>query len=304
MSREAKTEDPADEGKIKKIELKRRTQNMYIDTFMQRKQKALSMFETIKEKTEIIRHVANEYGAEYDAETGKQLRQHASKALEEGQQVVRQCKKGLNAMKRQTNKLKTERDKSAELKNQIQIRRGIQSTLLRTFIDIVRDFKDAEDTYHVSLQTDIKRSVKNVAKHITDDEIENAISNNAVYEMMQNVLVERGTAHETFEAEAEYVRSKNADIRQLERGIEELRTMFEDLAQLIQSQSEKIDQIEVQVDAAVDNVEAGKVALKDAAVEVERIRKRICCILGIVGAIVVTLGVTGGIAFVAYSAMN
>ena len=277
---------------------------MYIDTFMQKKQKALAMFETIREKTDIIRHVANEYGAEYDAETGKQLREQASKALEEGQGVVLNCKKGLNAMKRQTNKLKKEREKSAELKNQIQIRRGIQTTLLRTFIDIVRDFKDAEDTYHQSLQNDIKRSVRNVGPNIPDDEIENAISNNSVYEMMQNVLVERGTAHETFEAEAQYVRSKNADIRQLERSIEELRSMFEDLSQLIQSQSEKIDQIEVQVDAASDNVEMGKVALKEAAVEVEKIRRRICCILGIVAAIVLVGGVAGGIAVVLYSALN
>ena len=74
--------------------------------------------------------------------------------------------------------------------------------------------------------------------------------------------------------------------------------MFEDLAQLIEQQSEQIDKIEVLVDASVDNVEMGKVALKDAAVEVDRVRQKIMTLLFVIGGIVVVLGVAGGIGLV------
>ena len=294
ISRETKTDDPD----IKRIELKHGTQK--IDNFMRKKQIALQWFETIKENTDMIRQVAEEYGAEWNAQSGQKLRGQATKALEEGQKVIIDCKKGLNRMKRNTNQLKKNKNKTPELKNQIQMRRGIQNTLLRTFIDLVREFKSAEDTYHESLHSNIKRSVHMLNPQAKDDDIEDAINRNGgIEEMMQNVLDDRGgLAHENFEAEAEYVRSKNADLKQLERSIQELKQMFEDLAALIEQQSEQIDKIDVLVDAAVDNVEMGKVALKDAAVEVNRVRQKIMTLLFVIGGIVVVLGVAGGIGLV------
>ena len=99
ISREAKTDDPD----IKRIELKHGTQK--IDNFMRKKQIALQWFETIKENTDMIRQVAEEYGAEWNAQSGQKLRGQATKALEEGQKVIIDCKKGLNRMKRNTNQL-------------------------------------------------------------------------------------------------------------------------------------------------------------------------------------------------------
>ena len=118
--RESKIDDQEEEEdySIKDVRLKHDTQR--IDVFMKKKQVALEMFEKIKDSTEIVLHVAHEYGAEWDNKSGQKLREQATRALEKAHKSIADCKKGINTMKRQTNKLKRERDKSAQLKNQIQ----------------------------------------------------------------------------------------------------------------------------------------------------------------------------------------
>ncbi|CAM9598375.1 unnamed protein product, partial [Phaeothamnion confervicola] len=81
---------------------------------------------------------------------------------------------------------------------------------------------------------------------------------------------------------AQEVKDVYEDVRRLEASILELHKMFMDLALLVEQQGELLDQIEYQVKSAADYVREGNVEIEHAITSAKSIRKRQCCIIGII----------------------
>ena len=74
-----------------------------------------------------------------------------------------------------------------------------------------------------------------------------------------------------------FMYSRHAAIQDLEKSLLELHQIFVDMATLVDSQGEMLDNIEAQVGKSVEYVKSGTEALKDAKMYQKASRKYMCC---------------------------
>jgi t-SNARE complex subunit (syntaxin) len=72
----------------------------------------------------------------------------------------------------------------------------------------------------------------------------------------------------------EDIQSKHKEVVKIEKSILELQQLFMDMAVLVAAQGEVIDQIAVHVESAVNDTDAGVVALKKA-VEIQKKTRKV-----------------------------
>lgn len=88
-----------------------------------------------------------------------------------------------------------------------------------------------------------------------------------------------------------YIKNKHLDIMQLEQNIAELHQLFLDMAILVESQSELIDSVEINVNQSVSDTKDGVKDLKVAVILQKKSRKKLCCLLVGLGIIIVVISV-------------
>lgn len=223
--------------------------------FMQKKDLVLVDLDIIVEKTNEVKRITHELEDVYVEEETKELQKELNENIKSGDYRSIRAKKKLNQLKKSTKELKKSQNK--RLKSQLQIRRNIQQTLEKRFIDVTRDLQEAKGTYRLRLRQNITRQVQIADPQATEDDIAEAIENGTAHDLIQRALNRSSLGHQAFQDKADDVAEKSKDIKELEQSMLKLKEMFEELAQLIEMQSEQIDAIEVTIDEAADNVRIG-----------------------------------------------
>eukprot|EP01117_Protostelium_nocturnum_P012418 TRINITY_DN4586_c0_g1_i1.p1 TRINITY_DN4586_c0_g1~~TRINITY_DN4586_c0_g1_i1.p1 ORF type:complete len:291 (-),score=104.46 TRINITY_DN4586_c0_g1_i1:109-981(-) len=90
------------------------------------------------------------------------------------------------------------------------------------------------------------------------------------------------------------IKERDQDIRKVETAIVELHDIFQDVANLVDSQQGMIDNIESNIEDATENTTVGLTELGQAATYQKKSRTKMCCLLLI---FVIILAVVGGAAF-------
>lgn len=79
------------------------------------------------------------------------------------------------------------------------------------------------------------------------------------------------------------IEKKYESILKLEENVNELFTLFQELTNMIDQQGEQLDNIEANLDDAIDYVEKAETHLKEAQEVHKKTRKRMCCMIFVVG---------------------
>ena len=117
----------------------------------------------------------------------------------------------------------------------------------RTILDrnkaVLRAFQLEQTAYKNSVQTKMKRQLQIVDPAIADEDAE-ALSRDpeACRDRIQQMV--QGQPHRKIVSSVNDIQNKYQDILQLERSVNEVVTLFEELAILIQAQGEMLDSIE------------------------------------------------------------
>ncbi|XP_073676226.1 syntaxin 3b isoform X2 [Garra rufa] len=183
------------------------------------------------------------------------------------------------------NKLKTiERNLEAEeverVSADIRIRKSQHAVLSRKFVDVMTKYNEAQVDFREKSKGRIQRQLEITGKATTDEELEEMLEggNAAVFTAG---IVDSGISKQALSE----IEARHKDIVRLESSIKELHDMFVDIAMLVESQGNMVDNIEVNVGKAVDHVEAAKVETKKAVRYQSKARKKMI----IVGVIVVVV---------------
>lgn len=194
---------------------------------------------------------------------------------------VAHAKALLQTLRDETKALKadTKRAKPAE----IRVRENLQNTLTRTFVDIAKEYQNKQNRYKTQIRGKAERAIKAVKPTATDEEMQQVFAQeDGVKRVLEAaVLQQSGDPVEVANVLAE-VQDTYEDVRRLEASILELHKMFMDLAVLIERQGEMLDQIEYQVKTAGDYVRQGNESITNAIQKAKVIRKRQCCMIGII----------------------
>ncbi|VDN07391.1 unnamed protein product [Thelazia callipaeda] len=128
------------------------------------------------------------------------------------------------------------------------IKRNQMMTLTRKFQCLLVAFNDEQLSYKDKCKRKISSYLKISENAMNDEDLESVIEKGTLFEYTkQLVLAERAK-----KALYDEVRTRHEDIIKLESSVKELHNLFLGLATLIENQGEMLDDIERNVDSAVD----------------------------------------------------
>eukprot|EP00600_Ochromonadales_sp_CCMP1393_P005963 CAMPEP_0174966736 /NCGR_PEP_ID=MMETSP0004_2-20121128/7197_1 /TAXON_ID=420556 /ORGANISM="Ochromonas sp., Strain CCMP1393" /LENGTH=308 /DNA_ID=CAMNT_0016215797 /DNA_START=122 /DNA_END=1048 /DNA_ORIENTATION=+ len=204
------------------------------------------------------------------------------------------AKQLLQRLREDTEKLKQNQKQTPE----IRIRDNLANTLTRKFVDVMKDYQNAQTKYKTDIKKKVKRQVQIVKPDATSEEIDAVFKQGGGSSEVLKSAILTGSASESIQNAYMTVADKYQDVLTLEASVAELHQMFLDFALLTEKQGELLDQIEHQVQEAADYVDQGNTELVEA-IELQksiRYKQFICCILilvliGILMAVLAAQGV-------------
>lgn len=205
--------------------------------------------------------------------------------------------RGLNPLIQETNKraghakglLQGMRDNTASLKeanqtkqSEIRIRENLQNTLTRKFVDVMKEYQNAQQKYKTDIKKKVKRQVQIVKPDATTEEIDAVMRAGGGAGDVFRTAILRGEAADPIRNAYMNVADKYQDVLTLEASVAELHQMFLDFALLTERQGELLDQIEYQVKSASDYIEDANQDMTKAIEYQKSIRKKQCILIVII----------------------
>nr|XP_020450307.1 syntaxin-3 isoform X2 [Monopterus albus] len=201
------------------------------------------------------------------------------KTQDELEAITGEIKKMANSAR---NKLKTiernlESEEQERLSADIRIRKSQHAVLSRKFVEVMTKYNEAQVEFREKTKGRIQRQLEITGRVTTDEELEEMLeSGNAA--VFTAGIVDSGISKQALSE----IESRHKDIVRLESSIKELHDMFVDIAMLVESQGDIIDNIELNVSKSVDHITVAKEQTKKAVRYQTKARKKVVIIVVIV----------------------
>jgi len=142
--------------------------------------------------------------------------------------------------------------------------------------DATAEYQRAQQQYQANYKKKLSRQVRIVRPGVADEEIDEIMRSEGGRDALYQRLVLDGGINQQVRKTCSAVAGKYKDIILLERSMDQVHQLFLDLALLTEQQGEVLDNIELQVEQATDNVEEGNNHLCKSIEYQKKIRKKQC----------------------------
>jgi syntaxin 1B/2/3 len=197
--------------------------------------------------------------------------------MDDSGNLSKQIKKNLDILQADAKRLNSDPATAAGNAATVKILENQHAHLSRTFLQAMQEYKSAVSEHEAGMRDQTARRIKlkytdEKGCSITDDEA------NRMAQEMLDLGVEDALLGQARDKLHEILETRE-DLKKMERSMRELHQIFNDLAVLINEQSELMDQILVNVQKSVAYVEQGREKLKDAKKYAKKSRKKMCWIV-------------------------
>lgn len=220
-------------------------------------------------------HVLTYIRLPFRSEDTKDLREEMQEEANKVSRKAHQCKAMLKALEESNERAATKRGSGAGSGADRQ-RQSVTVSLRKKLKELMGSFQDLRGRMHEHHKEVVQRRYYTVnGAELDDDAAAEMIESGESEEIFKKAVLEQGRAHvmETVEE----IKERHAAIQDLERSLLELHQIFVDMATLVDSQGEMLDNIEAQVGKSVEYVKSGTESLKDAKMYQKQSRKYMCC---------------------------
>ncbi|XP_051525058.1 syntaxin-2-like isoform X2 [Myxocyprinus asiaticus] len=166
----------------------------------------------------------------------------------------------------------------------VRIQKTQYSNLSRKFVEVMTQYNEIQVSFREKSKSRIQRQLEITGRITTNEELEEMLEtgNPSVFtsDIISDSLITRQALNE--------IESRHKDILRLESSIKELHDMFMDMAMLVETQGEMIDNIEKNVNNAVEYTCHAKEQTKKAVRYQTRARRKMVHI-AICGAVLIIL---------------
>ena len=209
--------------------------------------------------------------------------------------AAREGKRLLDGMKQKKQRLQAEgaqdtgRDTGAELR--LQANQYMQ--LVKQYMEAVSEHQLAKANFKEVCVDKAVQQAKAVFEGVDEEELAERVERDptAIQQALTAPTVE---ANEQVQAAYDEAMSRAKDVEALVVSLNEVASMVQDLATIVQEQSELLDRIDVNVEDAGTHVKKGNMELEKAIRYQKKARKRFCCII-IICAVLLVIGLGVGI---------
>ncbi|RXN19546.1 piwi 1 [Labeo rohita] len=151
-----------------------------------------------------------------------------------------------------------------EQMNQASVDARIQKTqytnLSRKFVEVMTQYSEAQVLFREKSKSRIQRQLEITGRITTNEELEEMLETGNPSIFISDIISDSQITRQALNE----IESRHKDILRLESSIKELHDMFVDMAMLVETQGEMIDNIEKNVNNAVEYVGQAKVETKKA----------------------------------------
>jgi len=126
--------------------------------------------------------------------------------------------------------------------------------LAKKFMDTIKDFETMQTSYRAKYRKQIQRQYLIINPQATEEELE-CVSIDP--QTMQHQLFAMASRHSALQA-LQAMQQRHAEMEIIEKSVEELARLFEDMAFIVKQQGEMIMRVEQHVDQLAADVEKGK----------------------------------------------
>lgn len=216
---------------------------------------------------------------------------------EELEQLNNQIKKIANKVR---TKLKTieqsfEQDASANRTSvNLRIRKTQHSVLSRKFVEAMTEYNETQTSFRERSKGRIQRQLEITGKSTTDEELEEMLESGNPSIFTSDIISDSQITRQALNE----IEARHQDIMKLESSIRELHDMFVDMAMLVETQGEMINNIEKNVSSAEVYVERAKEETKKAVKYQSKARRKkwiiVLLVLVALGLLALIIGLSVG----------
>jgi len=177
----------------------------------------------------------------------------------------------------------------------IRIRQNMHATLTKKFLELMSQYQEVQTKFKNKYRERVERQYLIVKPEATAEEIDQIMESGDAQAIFARQILDL-ERHSKAKDALSYIENRHKDILKLEQSINELHKLFVDMAILIETQGEMIDQIEANIEASVGYTGKAVEELKKANKLQKKSRKKMCIIIIILLVVFVLLGGGGIIA--------
>jgi len=204
----------------------------------------------------------------------------------------RECTDRLEALMKETNNASQHvrnKLKAMDLENkdfakrnegasEARIRTNMHGTLTRKFVDVMAQYQEIQTKYKNKYRDRVERQFRIVKPTATKDEIDEMVEGGEQADLFTQQFLQ-GPGHAAARNALADIQERHKDITRLETSIQELHQLFLDMAVLVETQGELLDQIEYTVAQSVNYTGKAVEELRSATKYQKKVRKKMCCVI-------------------------
>ncbi|XP_036434182.1 syntaxin-2 isoform X2 [Colossoma macropomum] len=195
------------------------------------------------------------------------------KTKEELEQLTIEIKKNANVVR---TKLKTMQqslppeDQASRASVDFRIQRTQYTVLSRKFVDVMTQYNETQVSFRERSKSRIQRQLEITGRLTTNEELEDMLESGNPSIFTSDIISDSQITRQALNE----IESRHKDIMRLESSIKELHEMFMDMAMLVETQGEMVDNIEKNVSNAVEYVAKANEECKKAVRYQKRARRK------------------------------
>jgi t-SNARE complex subunit (syntaxin) len=208
--------------------------------------------------------------------------------------IAQQMRIKMKKMRKENDDFEKSHDNDPSL---VKIRSNMHGTLVRKFLDLMQEYQAMLTKYDKKFRDKAYKEVQIVAPDASPEDIDEVLESGEEAIFQKHIMEDR--KHAKAKQTLDYLKEKHNDLLALEKSITELNQLFMDMAILVETQGDLIDQIEFSVMNSKAFTEKAVVTLQETAKIVTNTRKKKVCIvitvILIILVIVVVIAVVSGV---------
>ncbi|KAJ3148521.1 Syntaxin-1A, partial [Irineochytrium annulatum] len=170
----------------------------------------------------------------------------------------------------------------------VRVRISQHGVVTKKFLDVMNEYQEIQKRYQEKYKQRMQRQFLIVNPTADPSEIDRVMNGESGPVFAQSIV------HNGQKAEAQRalrdIQDRHQDVQRIEKSIIELQQLFIDMSVLVSVQGEMLNQIEINVNDAVDQTDKGVDALRAAVKLQKKTRKKMCIIIAL---LIVAIGIVG-----------
>nr|XP_055024855.1 syntaxin-2 isoform X1 [Misgurnus anguillicaudatus] len=217
-----------------------------------------------------------------------------NKTKEELEQLTVEIKKNANIVRNSLKSMQQSlppEEQMSQASVDVRIQKTQYTNLSREFVEVMTQYNETQVSFREKSKSRIQRQLEITGKVTTNEELEEMLENGNASVFTSDIISDSQITRQALNE----IESRHKDILRLESSIKELHDMFVDMAMLVETQGEMIDNIEKNVNNAVEYVGQAKVETKKAVRYQTRARRKYIILAVIVLAVLVVVAMIVGL---------